>query len=348
MEMSYMSELQPPEQKVKMAIASSRQGIDAEPPPEVTIAVVIPAYNEEATLANVLQDFLRELPDAELIVVDNNSTDNTRNIAEETLKRLKCIGHVIQELERGKGNTIRRAFSEVDADIIVMVDADSTYMASDVHRLIGPVRKGEADMVVGDRHTEGQYQRENKRAFHNFGNTLVRWIINRLFRANLNDVLSGFRAFSRKFVENFPIMSTGFELEIEMTLHALDKKFRVKELPIAYHDRPEGSTSKLKTFSDGLRVILTILHIFRYYRPVAFFGSLAAQLALAGLMVGVRPIVEYAMYRYIYAIPSAVLATGLMIFSVICFSLGIVLDTIVKLHNFDFLLRMNDRTMRWK
>jgi len=143
-------------------------------------------------------------------------------------------------------------------------------------------------------------------------------------------------------------MSTGFELETEMTLHALDKRFRVKELPITYRDRPQGSTSKLKTFSDGLRVLLTILHIFRYYRPIAFFGSLAALSALAGLIVGMRPIVEYALYRYIYAIPSAVLATGLMIFSVICFSLGVILDTVVKLHNFNFILRINDRTMKWK
>jgi glycosyltransferase involved in cell wall biosynthesis len=343
-----MCELQASEQKGQIASASFRQGIDAEPPREVTIAVVIPAYNEEATLTNVLEDFLRELPAAELLVVDNNSTDNTRHIAEETLERLKCVGRVVQELERGKGNAIRRAFMEVDADIVVMVDADSTYAASDVHQLLGPIRTGEADMVVGDRHTEGQYQRENKRAFHNFGNTLVRWAINRLFRTHLNDILSGFRAFNRTFVENFPIMSTGFELETEMTLHALDKRFRVKELPITYCDRPQGSISKLKTFSDGLRVILTILHIFRYYRPIAFFGSLSALFALAGLIVGMRAIMEYVIYRYIYAIPSAVLATGLMLFSVICFSLGVILDTVVKLHNFNFILRINDRTMKWK
>src|SRR5262245_16586699 len=310
------------EQRDEIAIPLYHKGIDAEQSHEVTVAVVIPAYNEEATLANVLEDFCRELPDAELIVVDNASTDNTRNVAAETFERLKCVGRVIQELERGKGNAIRRAFAEVEADIVVMVDADSTYPASDVHRLIAPIRAGEVDMVVGDRHTEGRYQHENKRAFHEFGNALVRWTINRLFRANLNDVLSGFRAFSRKFVENFPVMSTGFELETEITLHALDKRFRLKECPVMYRDRSKGSKLKLNTFSDCLRVMVTILNIFRCYRPMGFFGSLAVLFALTGLIVGARVIVEYALYRYVYAIPSAILATGLMIFSILCLSLG--------------------------
>ena len=331
------------EQRDEIAIPLYHKGIDAEQSHEVTVAVVIPAYNEEATLANVLEDFCRELPDAELIVVDNASTDNTRNVAAETFERLRCVGRVIQELERGKGNAIRRAFAEVDADIVVMVDADSTYPAADVHRLIAPIRTGQADMVVGDRHAEGRYQHENKRAFHQFGNVLVRRTINWLFRANLHDVLSGFRAFSRKFVENFPIMSTGFELETEMTLHALDKRLRVQECSIIYCDRPEGSISKLNTFSDGLRVILTILNIFRCYRPMVFFGSLAVLFAFTGLMVGTRVIVEYVRYRYVYAIPSAILAMGLMIFSVLCVSLGLILDTVVKLHHADFELRMNAR-----
>ena len=338
-----MRKLPRSEQRDEITIPLFHKGMATEQSHEVTVAVVIPAYNEEATLANVLEDFYQELPDAEFIVVDNASTDETRNIANATLQRLKCTGRVIQELERGKGNAIRRAFAEVDADIIVMVDADSTYPASDVHCLIAPIRTGQADMVVGDRHAEGRYQHENRRAFHQFGNVLVRRTINWLFRAHLNDVLSGFRAFSRKFVENFPVMSTGFELETEMTLHALDKRLRVKECPIKYCDRPEGSVSKLNTFSDGLRVLLKILNIFRCYRPLGFFGSLAGLLALAGLIVGSRVIAEYILYRYVYAIPSAILATGLMIFSVLCVCLGLILDTVVKLHHADFELRMHAR-----
>ena len=338
-----MKELQRSEHKAGRTMPVLVQDIDAEQAHDVTIAVVIPAYNEEATLAHVLEDFCRELPDAELIVVNNASTDNTSQVAHATLERLKCVGRVIQESERGKGHAIRRAFAEVDADIVVMVDADSTYPASDVHRLMAPIRAGQADMVVGDRHAEGRYRHENKRAFHGFGNVLVRWTINRLFRAHLHDVLSGFRAFSRQFVEHFPVMSAGFELETEMTLHALDKRFRVQECPIVYRDRPAGSISKLKTFSDGFRVLRTILNIFRCYRPMGFFGSLAVLFALTGLLVGTRVIVEFVLYRYVYAVPSAILATGLMIFAVLCVSLGLILDTVVKLHHADFELRLRAR-----
>ena len=325
------------------AVSVYHNGIRTEKSPLCTIAVVIPAYNEEATLANVLEAFCRELPDAELVVVDNGSTDNTRNVASEAFKRLNCAGRLIREPERGKGNAIRRAFAEVDADIVVMVDADSTYPAADVQQLIAPIRAHQADLVVGDRHAEGRYQHENKRAFHGLGNALVRRTINWLFRGELNDVLSGYRALSRTFIENFPVMSTGFEIETEITLHALDKRFRIKELPVAYRDRPDGSVSKLNTFSDGLRVIRTIVNIFRCYRPMGFFGSLAVFFALISLLVGSRVIVEYVLYRYVYAIPSAILATGLMILSVLCISLGLILDTVVRLHQLDFAVRINHR-----
>jgi glycosyltransferase involved in cell wall biosynthesis len=308
-----------------------------------TVAVVIPAYNEEATIAQVLESFHRELPNAELVVIDNASTDGTRNVATETLSRLSCAGRIIQETQRGKGHAIRRAFAEVDADVVVMVDADLTYPASDVHRLMAPIIAGQADMVVGDRHAAGGYQRENKRHFHGPGNALVRWTINRLFRAELNDVLSGFRAFNRIFIDHFPVMSTGFEIETEITLHALDKRFRIRELPIEYRDRPVGSVSKLNTFSDGLRVIRTILNIFRCYRPIGFFGLLAAIFAVTSLLVGARVIVEYVLYSYVYAIPSAILATGLVLLSVLCVSVGLILDTVVRLHHADFALRLKYR-----
>jgi glycosyltransferase involved in cell wall biosynthesis len=333
--------LQTPDDKVEIPITVFHNGSRTEFVRDQTIAVVIPAYNEETTIAEVLEDFCRELPDAELIVVDNASTDKTRHVATEALQRLGCAGRLIQESQRGKGNAIRRAFAEADADIVVMVDADSTYPASDVHRMIAPIMSSQADMVVGDRQAEGRYRQENKRPFHGPGNALVRSTINWLFRAELNDVLSGFRAFSRTFIENFPVMSTGFEIETEITLHALDKRFRIKELPIAYRDRPEGSVSKLNTFSDGLRVIRTILNIFRCYRPMGFFGSLSVLLALSSLLVGSRVIVEYLLYRYVYAIPSAILATGLMLLSVLCVSLGLILDTVVRLHHVDFAVRLN-------
>jgi glycosyltransferase involved in cell wall biosynthesis len=327
----------------EIPITVFHNGNRIEPVRDLTIAVVIPAYNEEATIAHVLDDFARELPHAELIVVDNASTDDTRHVATAALQRLTCAGRLIQELQRGKGHAIRRAFAEADADIVVMVDADSTYPASDVHRLIAPIMGGQADMVVGDRQAGGRYQRENKRPFHGSGNALVRSTINWLFHAELNDVLSGFRAFSRTFIENFPVMSGGFEIETEITLHALDKRFRVKELPIAYRDRPQGSVSKLSTFSDGLRVIRTILNIFRWYRPMGFFGSLAALFSLGSLLVGSQVIVEYVLYRYVYKVPSAILATGLMLLAVLCVSLGLMLDTVVRLHHVDFALRLNYR-----
>jgi glycosyltransferase involved in cell wall biosynthesis len=332
------------EYKEEPAVSFFQNGTRAEKSRDCTVTVIIPAYNEDATIANVLEAFYRELPNAELVVVDNGSSDNTRTVVSETFERLNCVGRLIREPERGKGNAVRRGFAEANADIVVMVDADSTYPAADVHQLIAPIRAQQADMVVGDRHAEGRYEHENKRAFHGLGNALVRRTINWLFRAELNDVLSGYRAFSRTFIENFPVMSTGFEVETEITLHALDKRFRIKELPVAYRDRPEGSVSKLNTFSDGLRVLRTIVNIFRCYRPMGFFGSLAVFFVLASLLVGSRVVVEYMLYRYVYAIPSAILATGLMILSVLCISLGLILDTVVRLHHLDFAVRINHRT----
>jgi hypothetical protein len=229
---------------------------------------------------------------------------------------------------------------EVDADVYVMVDADCTYSAADLEKVIGPVIAGEADMVIGDRRVSGDYERENTRAFHNFGNELVRQLINRLFNSRLNDILSGYRAFSRRFVKNFPILSAGFELETELTLHALDKRLRVQEVPVSYRDRPVGSVSKLNTFQDGLRVLGTIFSILRFTRPLFFFGLTAALLAVAGTAVGMLPVIEFLETRLIYHVPSAILATGLMICSLIAFAIALILDTFARQSRVSFELRL--------
>lgn len=237
------------------------------------IAVILPAYNEEQTIAATIEDFHCELPDAEIWVVNNCSTDSTEKIARATLEYLECGGGVINEWRPGKGNAIRRAFLNIDVDIYILADADMTYPAAQVKDLMAPVLAGEADMVVGDRHSSGCYRVENKRALHGFGNRLVRELVNKLFRSNLADIMSGYRVFNRLFVKNYPVIVEGFEIETDMTLHALDKRFRIVEIPIEYRDRPEGSYSKLSTIKDGLRVINTIANILRYYRPLVFFGG---------------------------------------------------------------------------
>ena len=214
-------------------------------------AVLIPCYNEELTIEKVIKDFRKELPDADIYVYNNNSKDKTAEIA----KRNGAI--VKDEYRQGKGNVVRSMFYDIDADIYVMVDGDDTYPAEFVHKLIEPVVNGEADMAIGDRLSNGTYQKENKRHFHEFGNNLVKKGINVLFKTNLKDIMTGYRVFNKKFVKNMPVMSPKFEIETEMSLYALDKKFIIKEIPIIYRDRPEGSESKLITVSDGMKVKTT-------------------------------------------------------------------------------------------
>ena len=221
---------------------------------EQKIAILIPCYNEEKTIEKVVLDFKKELPDAQIYVYNNNSTDGTLQI----INSMRGI-NVKNEYNQGKGNVVRRMFREIDADIYVMVDGDDTYPAEEVHKLIEPIVQGTADMTVGDRLSNGTYKNENKRKFHDFGNNLVKKSINLLFRNNLKDIMSGYRAFSRIFVKNIPILSPKFEVETELTLSALDKKFIIKEIPIIYRDRPEGSVSKLNTIQDGIKVTKTIL-----------------------------------------------------------------------------------------
>ncbi len=300
------------------------------------ISVIIPAYNEEATVSQVVDEFYKALPDAFFCVIDNNSTDLTGKTASAKFSELKLAGKVIFEARKGKANAVRKAFTEIDSEIYILVDADCTYSAGDAARLIFPVENESADMVVGDRLSGGGYGKQNKRIFHNFGNHLVKLIINFIFKSSLRDIMSGYRVFSRRFVKNFPILSEGFEVETEMTLHALDKRFRIMEIPIEYRDRPEGSQSKLNTMKDGFRVVRTIFRIFRDYKPLQFFGLAALISLLAGFVIGLPVISEYISYKYIYKIPSAILATGFIIIGLLLFSIGLILDTVSRQHKFDY------------
>jgi glycosyltransferase involved in cell wall biosynthesis len=292
------------------------------------VAVVLPAYNEQQTIAGTIEDFHHALPNATIWVINNRSNDATEKTALDTLSRLGCLGAVINENRPGKGNAVRRAFLDIDADIYILADADLTYPASQAHLLMAPVIAGEADMVIGDRHSAGHYAAENKRALHGFGNRLVRNLVNKLFRANLADIMSGYRVFNRRFVKSYPILVEGFEIETDMTLHALDKRFRIIEIPVDYRDRPAGSFSKLNTLRDGVRVLSTIGNILRYYRPLVFFGGAAILLALLGVISGVPVLEEWIRERYIHHVPLAILATGLEIVAVVLAAIGLILDSI--------------------
>lgn len=292
------------------------------------VAVVLPAYNEEQTIEATIEDFHAAIPDAAIWVINNRSSDSTEQTALATLAHIKCGGGVINEKRPGKGNAVRRAFLDIDADIYILADADLTYPAAQVHELMAPVIAGEADMVVGDRHSSGHYAAENKRALHGFGNRLVRDLVNRLFHADLADIMSGYRVFNRRFVKSYPILVEGFEIETDMTLHALDKRFRIVETPVDYRDRPVGSFSKLNTLSDGARVLKTIGNILRYYRPLVFFGGAAILLAALGLIAGTLVIEEWVRVRYISHVPLAILATGLEIVAIVLAAIGLILDSI--------------------
>ncbi len=300
------------------------------------IAIILPAYNESLTIKETILSFYNELPDAQIVVIDNNSSDDTSKITNETFEQYNINGTLLFETRQGKGNAVRYAFKQVKADIYVMADADMTYPASAVHQLIKPIQNEHYDMVVGDRHSQGDYKKENKRAFHNIGNNLVKTMVNKLFNSNISDIMSGYRAFSYRFIKNYPILVEGFELETDMTLHALDKRFNIKEVSIAYKDRPEGSYSKLNTFNDGAKVIFTIIQIFRYYRPLLFFGFLSLIFALLSIISAIPVFDDWFRYQYIYHIPLAILATGLGLISIIFISLGITLDAIVHQHKIEF------------
>lgn len=298
------------------------------------IAVLIPCYNEEITIGKVIKSFKKELTDADIYVYDNNSKDKTAQIARDN-------GAIVRhEYRQGKGNVVRSMFRDIDADIYVMVDGDNTYPAEEVHKLIEPVVNNQADMVIGDRLTNGTYQKENKRKFHEFGNNLVKKAINVAFRANLKDIMTGYRVFNKFFVKNMPVLSPKFEIETEMSLHALDKKFIIKEIPIEYRDRPEGSESKLNTISDGIKVMKTIVKMFKDFKPRQFFWTISGVTAFIGLLIGIPVILEYMKTGFITKVPSAILATGIMVISLIIAQCGVILDTVVKQHKEEYELQL--------
>jgi glycosyltransferase involved in cell wall biosynthesis len=294
-----------------------------------SIAIILPAFNEELTIAQVVEDFHTCSPNAEIWVVDNCSTDSTRQKALAVFDKHNINGGILNEPRKGKGNALRCAFTKVEADIYVMCDADCTYHAKDMDKLLHPVKAGEADMVIGDRHGSGDYAKENKRAMHGFGNGLVRNLVNYLFKAKLTDILSGYRVFSRRFIKTYPVLVEGFEVETDMTLHALDKRLNIVEIPIEYTDRPLGSVSKLNTYRDGYRVLKTLSNILRHYRPLAFFGSLAIIFFVAGLIIGFPVIDQFVRTRLITRIPLAILSTGVEIIAVMLAAIGTILDSIV-------------------
>jgi glycosyltransferase involved in cell wall biosynthesis len=296
--------------------------------PYADVAVVVPCYNEELTVAKVVTDFAQALPGAQVFVYDNNSSD-------ETALRASQAGAIVRQAPRqGKGNVVRQMFDEVDARIYVMVDGDDTYPAEAAPELIGELEKTGADMVVGVRmlsFASGSFRR-----FHQLGNHLVASLISRLFSANVTDVLSGYRVFSRPFVKTVPLMSEGFEIETEMTLQALAKRFVIKELPIAYGRRPEGSRSKLDTWSDGFLVLKSIAMIFKDYKPLLFFSCLSGFLLVITVIAGLAPILDYVRERYVFHLPLAILATGTGILSALSLTIGLILHTISRYHNENF------------
>ena len=297
------------------------------------IAVLIPCYNESKTIQKVVKDYKIVLPEADIYVYDNNSTDKTDEIA-------KKAGAIVKyEYKQGKGNVIRSMFKDIDADCYLMIDGDDTYPKENAREMCDYVLEGKADMVIGDRLSSTYFQ-ENKRPFHNFGNRLVRGLINTLFKSNVRDIMTGYRAFSYDFVKTFPVLSKGFEIETEMTIHALDKNFLLKEIPVEYRDRPKGSVSKLNTFSDGFKVLKTIGRLFKEYKPMIFFGLLSLLFLILSLIFGVPVFVDYFKTGLVPRFPTLFYSLFMLIISVLFLMCGIILEVVVKKHRqlFELLL----------
>ena len=291
--------------------------------PTPSIAVLLPCYNESLTIEKVVRDFRAQLPDAAIWVYDNNSTDGSAELAKKAGARVRRV------CQQGKGHVVRRMFQEIEADIYVMVDSDDTYPAEEVRKLIAPVVAGEADMVNGDR-LSSTYMTENKRPGHNFGNTLVCTLIRLLWGQRVRDVMTGYRAFSRLFVKSCPVLAQGFEIETEMTLHTIDKRMSLVEVPIAYRDRPEGSVSKLNTVSDGIRVLKTIFNLFRFYRPELFFGLIGTVLLLAAAILFAPVLIEYFRTEVVPRQPTLNFSGFLAMAGLLSYGVGLILGACKK------------------
>jgi glycosyltransferase involved in cell wall biosynthesis len=289
------------------------------------VAILIPCYNESQTIKKVIEDYRAALPDADIYVYDNNSKDGTDEIAQ------KAGAIVRHEYKQGKGNVIRSMFREIDADCYIMIDGDDTYPAENAKEMVNIILEKKADMVIGDR-LSSTYFEENKRPFHNTGNRLVRGLINFLFKNNVRDIMTGYRAFNPSFVKHFPVLSEGFEIETEMTIHALDKNFLIKEVPISYRDRPAGSESKLNTYSDGFKVIKKIFMLFREYRPFLFFSYLAILVGFVSSLLFIPILMEYFETGLVPKFPTLIGSGVLFIIAILFWISGIILEVIVKKH----------------
>lgn len=288
------------------------------------VAVIIPCYNEAVTIAKVVADFRSALPGAPIYVYDNNSSDETAKLAKES-------GAIVRhEPRQGKGNVVRQMFRDIDADCYLMVDGDDTYPAEAAAALAAPILSGEADMTVGDRLSNGTYAEQNKRAFHGFGNDLVRTMIRWIYGYSFDDVMTGYRAMSRPFVKTFPVLSEGFQIETELSIHAVDRRWRIADVPIDYRDRPEGSESKLDTVGDGVKVVCAIASLFKNYRPLKFFSLIALVLALVGLILGLPVIGEFFATGLAPRLPTAVLAVAFMFLCGLSLATGLILDNVAK------------------
>ena len=299
-----------------------------------TIAVLIPCYNESQTIAKVVKDYREALPEAVIYVYDNNSTDHTDEAAREA-------GAIVRyEYRQGKGNVIRSMFRDIDAECYLMIDGDDTYPAENARSMVNHILSGRADMVIGDR-LSSTYFTENKRPFHNTGNRLVRGLINTIFTSDIKDIMTGYRAFNYEFVKSFPILSKGFEIETEMSIHALDKNFKLLEVPVTYRDRPAGSVSKLNTYKDGFRVLKTIARLFRDYKPFAFFGWLGLLSFIIATIFFVPVLQAYFSTGLVAKFPTLIVCSGIYVVSFLLWMSGLILDVIAKKHRQLFELYLN-------
>ncbi|MDO5292844.1 MAG: glycosyltransferase family 2 protein [bacterium] len=303
------------------------------------IAVLVPCFNEAKTIKKVINDYQKYLPDAVIYVYDNNSSDDTAKIAREE-------GAIVRhEYQQGKGNVIRRMFREIDAEAYIMVDGDDTYPAEFAEEMVNKILERKVDMVVGDR-LSSTYFTENKRLFHNFGNSIVRKTINMLFKSDIKDIMTGYRAFSYQFVKTFPVLSKGFEIETEMSIHAVDKNMLVENVIITYRDRPEGSESKLNTYSDGFKVLRTIIRLYRDYQPLHYFSIISAILVVIAAIFFVPILIGFAKTRLVQKIPTLIVCGFVVLAAIVSFFSGLILQTIQTKNKQDFeleLQKLNER-----
>jgi glycosyltransferase involved in cell wall biosynthesis len=301
---------------------------------ENKIAVLIPCYNEGKTIEKVIRDFQRALPEAEIYVYDNNSTDNTVLIAKKTGVTVR------HEYRQGKGNVVRSMFKDINADCYLMLDGDDTYPAENAREMCELILNEHYDMVIGDRLSTTYFQ-ENKRPLHNMGNRFIKFLINHFFNNNIKDIMTGYRAFSPLFVKNIPILSKGFEIETEMTLHALDKNFKIKEVPIAYRNRPEGSVSKLNTFQDGFKVLNTFFKLLRNYKPYLYFSTLAVILIIISLVMFIPVFIDYLHTGLVERFPTLIVSGFIMLLAMLLYFVGLILEIMTNKHRQLYELLLN-------